>query len=213
MLVTWSILKSFVQARELSIQWLDINNKYFLKAIDGPFILECELYKDAYDLTEIQDFENNFKSNGNKRVGGQEPFATPTYRTKRNATSSIQTCAANANVTINHLLAAERYVHGGALIVKNPEMGDYFYAEVRDVDGVIPAPYRAALCESWPTVASYVEKEWIKVDGSGYAVHELNTYPLNAKITAGLYLSLTYYAVNAGSTREIGINYFMTKKI
>lgn len=63
--VPWSTFKSFVDARNLSIQWLEIGNNYWLKAIDGSFDLECRLWKNAEDQTEVQDFENNYKDDGN----------------------------------------------------------------------------------------------------------------------------------------------------
>jgi len=143
-----------------------------------------------------------------------QPFAVPAYRTKRAATASLATCAANASATIDYLLTAERYVTGGKLIVENAVLGDYITAEVYDTDSVIPSPYRAAMCEAWPSVGKYIEKEWIDTSGGGSTFsHEINTYPLNAKITAGLYLRVTYNAVNSGSTRNIAVNYYLTKKL
>jgi hypothetical protein len=143
-----------------------------------------------------------------------QPFALPTYRTKRAATSSIATCAPGTSQTIDYILAAERYVTGGRLIVENAVLGDYITAEVYDGGSVIPAPYRSAMCENWPTVGVYIEKEWIDISSGGTASsHEINTYPLNAKITAGLYLRVTYYATAGGSNRNIAINYYLTKKL
>lgn len=143
-----------------------------------------------------------------------QPFAVPAYRTKRNATSSIATCSANSSATIDYLISEERYVTGGKLIVENAVLGDYITAEVYDTDSVIPEAYRAALCENWPSVGKYIEKEWIDTSGGGTTFsHEINTYPLNARITAGLYLRVTYNAVNSGSTRNIAVNYYLTKKL
>lgn len=68
MKVNWGELKSFVDDRKLSIQYVDVEGKYFLHAIDGPFSLTCELYKDPSDTTDILDFENNYKPLGNKPI-------------------------------------------------------------------------------------------------------------------------------------------------
>jgi hypothetical protein len=141
-----------------------------------------------------------------------QPFATPTYRTKLNATANILTVAPNTNAEIQYKLLEERYVTGGALIVKNAKLGDYITAEVEDVDAIIPAPYRAALCEAWPVISTYIEKNWVEVQGE-YSIMKINTYPLNAKITPGLYLCLHYHAVNSGVDREIAVNYHLTKKL
>ena len=64
--VTWAVFKAFVTARTLSIQYIDLDDTYWMKAIDGPFELECKLYKLDADTTNKLDFENNYQANGNK---------------------------------------------------------------------------------------------------------------------------------------------------
>lgn len=146
------------------------------------------------------------------------PFAQPTYRTKRDATD-ILTIAKNTSAVMDFLLTEERYISGGELVVENAEFGDYITASVYDVDSVIPAPYRAALCEAWPVVATYLIKRYISVRTPGSVVagsvseNTINTYPLNARITAGIYLRFTYFAVDAGLTRRCIVNYHLTKKL
>lgn len=141
------------------------------------------------------------------------PFAEPTFRTKINATSSIKIVPIGETTTVDFQLTQERYVSGGCIIVKNSEFGDYLTAEVYDKDGIIPEAYRSALCENWPCVSKYIEKQWLKVCGLANCIHEIDTRPLNAKINAGLYLRVTYYPTNSGSNREILINYNLTKKL
>lgn len=82
MKVSWTIFKGFVQSRLLSIQWLDLTNKYWMKAFDGLFELECELLKDPSDTTELLDFENNFKALGNKKLDPRDSDGSPLQRTK-----------------------------------------------------------------------------------------------------------------------------------
>jgi hypothetical protein len=151
-----------------------------------------------------------------------DPFALPLYRTKRNATPSVQTVGQNTTQTIDFQMTSEQYVSGGVLIVKNGRLGDYVTAEVYDKDSVIPSAYRAALCENWPTVASYIIKEFIEVshdkdvtqDVDAYVdKHLVDTYPLNAKITAGLYLRMTYHTADKANTRTFAVNYRLTTKL
>lgn len=140
------------------------------------------------------------------------PFAQPTYRTKRDADTSWNTCAENTVTHSDFQLSAERYVSGGDIIFKDSKEGDYLSAEVRDVDGVIPVAYRAALCEAHPTVAVYINKLWIK-PVSGYGSINIDTYPLNAKISAGLYLRVSYHATSEAGDRKMAVNYHLTKKL
>lgn len=82
--VTWTIFKSFVSSRGLSIQWVDLNDTYWLKAFDNIFELSCKLYKLNEDSTEIVDFETNFKSAGNKSITTQStPFASKSIGAKK----------------------------------------------------------------------------------------------------------------------------------
>lgn len=140
------------------------------------------------------------------------PFAQPVYRTKRMKTGNIATCVPGGNIEILFQLTGEFYTHGGAMVVENAQIGDYIYAEVEDIDGVIPAPYRNIIAEAWPVVATYIVGEWVEVQGQ-YSIHKIDTKPLVAKLTAGLYLSFHYVATNVGTDRKIGINYYMNKKL
>jgi hypothetical protein len=138
-----------------------------------------------------------------------QPFAVPSYRTKRTAVDNIAQCSAGQETTIDYRITEERYIHGGCLFGKNVELGDYVTADLMDLDGVIPEPYRPLLCENWPLIARYIEKEFVAPCGQ----HVIDTYPLNAKITVGLYLRITYHAINIGQPREIAVNYYLTKKL
>ena len=137
------------------------------------------------------------------------PFAAPLYRTKNDATSSIVEVSANSNEDVDFQITSEIYTSGGRLLVENAEFGDYITAEIHDKDEVIPEAYREALCEDHPTVAAYITKQWVCPSGGC----EIDTRPLNAKITAGLYLRITYYAIDSGSTRNVAINYDLQKKL
>jgi hypothetical protein len=145
-------------------------------------------------------------------------FAQPTHRTKRYATD-IVTIAKNTSEEIGFQLPSELWSMGGCLLVENAEFGDYVTASVYDVDSVIPEPYRAALCEAWPVVATYIVKAYVKVEVPGTVQAgsisniEVLTHPLIAKITAGLYLRLTYHAVDSGLTRRAAVNYYLLKKL
>jgi hypothetical protein len=220
MSVRWSTLRDFLDARGLSAQYVEDDNFYYIKAADGYFGLETVISKTSdFEAADKAEWEDDYKAYGNQSpktntvIESTPPFAQPTYRTKRNATSSLITIAANSHEHVDFRLTAERYVSGGCIIVDGAEFGDYAEAEVVDADSVIPEAYRAALCENWPTVAKYIEKEWIEVNKGGITRHKIDTYPLNAKITAGLYLRVTYYTTSTGSSRSVGVNYYLTKKL
>lgn len=142
-----------------------------------------------------------------------KPFASPDYRTKRDATPSLVTIPVGTSVSLDYVLPEERYVSGGTLIVKNAELGDYVSATIVDTLGIIPAPYRAAICENWPIVATYICNSWVEVENGPLTHHAIDTYPLNAKITQALTLRLTYNSTSEGESRVACVNYNLTKKL
>lgn len=62
----WTAFKSFASARSLSIQYIDIDDHYYMWALDGLIHFECSIYKNNPDTTDKLDFENNFKAAGNR---------------------------------------------------------------------------------------------------------------------------------------------------
>lgn len=73
--VDWNEFKAFVNDRNLSIQWLDWRGKYWMKAFDGAFELECVVDKvdTPADGSDQKDFEDNYKANGNKKLEAKNP--------------------------------------------------------------------------------------------------------------------------------------------
>jgi hypothetical protein len=140
------------------------------------------------------------------------PFAKPDYRTKRDATGAWLEVAASETKVVDYVLNEERYVTGGEIIYFGAKKGDWIEAEVNDPYGYIPEPYRAALCENHPTVAKYIIKKWLKPSDS-YESFTIDTYPLNAKISAGLSLRIVYHATSEAGSRSIAINYHLTKRL
>jgi hypothetical protein len=138
----------------------------------------------------------------------RDPFAKPTHRTKRSATNAIISIEPNEVENIDLLMIEERFTFGGLMIVTGAQLGDYITAEVVDTLALIPAPYRAAMAENWPTVARYIDKAWVNPHSG---VVEINTQPLTAKIPPGFTLRVTYHASSEGSTRKAGVNYYLTK--
>lgn len=62
----WVDFKAFVNARYLSIQYIEDANFYYLKALDSAFTLECDLDKNPTDTTDLTDFVTNYKAKGNQ---------------------------------------------------------------------------------------------------------------------------------------------------
>jgi hypothetical protein len=62
MKIEWSQFKSFVSNRKLDMLMLEDENHYHLFASEDGFAAECDVDKNPSDTTELDDFENNYKS-------------------------------------------------------------------------------------------------------------------------------------------------------
>lgn len=67
MQLSWNKIKPIIDAKSISIQWIDLGDRYWIHAVDGSFTLECMLHK-TIEPTETADFEANYKPSGNKKI-------------------------------------------------------------------------------------------------------------------------------------------------
>lgn len=57
--VGWSSIKDFSTSREKPIQWVDVDDRYYLTCVDGVFTISCCL--DKNNVEDAADFEENYK--------------------------------------------------------------------------------------------------------------------------------------------------------
>lgn len=143
------------------------------------------------------------------QIQSQPMVLVSSDRTKRHASPSIITINPGESAESQFQLPEELYIQGGSIVTANAEVGDWITASVKDVDSIIPEAYRAALCENWPIVSTYVVKEWV----SGSNTRQMSTAPFSSKVAAGLYMCMTYHATNEGVARKLGCNYSFVKKL
>jgi len=65
----WTSFKSFVDSRDLSIQYIETDNYYDLYAFDSILKAYCGIVKPS---SEVTDFEANYKANGNKKLEARD---------------------------------------------------------------------------------------------------------------------------------------------
>lgn len=137
-------------------------------------------------------------------------FAEPEFRTKWSGSNAVVVIQPNSSAAADFKFLDERYISGGELIVENAELGDWVEGMIYDADGVIPELYRPILCEGHPVVNKYVERLWVNPIKGEAAI---DTSPLAAKISAGLYVRLIYHATAAGIARNAVLNLKLSKKL
>lgn len=180
MLVEWNIFKSFIDERSLSTQWVDLGSKYWLKAFDGNFYLECIIVKDLPDTTDQSDFETNYKDNGN-----ESPNSLVTTQYEKND-KDLKLCKVFANVVAGSIgtpSKAEirlkvpgtfgdpnsgRYIAGGDGWTDIYDKDDYVKVECYDDDRLISAAYGGLTDEqmqeqgdfpNYPLIKTYTDED------------------------------------------------------
>lgn len=211
--LTWSQFKDFLDNPSVKSTYLEFPDKYILRATNTAFNVGCILIKDSgADQTE---FEADYKANIDllsSRAGLLEPFAVPSYAINHDGITAPVTCTKNATTNVDYLIPADKYIFGGELLLKDVQFGDKVDASVVDVDAIIPEVARAATCENWPTVSTYIVNHYVDCRSStGYVA--VDTRPLCSKILAGLYLRVSVTCVNSGVDRTAAMTYFFGVKV
>lgn len=77
--VSYNTLKTFIQARGLSVQYFIEDGMYVLFAIDDKLTLKTKIKKEDESEGNQLDFETNYKPNSNKPLPQQQqPFSSKT---------------------------------------------------------------------------------------------------------------------------------------
>lgn len=168
--VDWADIKAFTDARNLSIQWLDIGGIYHLRAIDGNFILAHEIKKTSPAGSDQSDFETNYKDLGNKTVGIQETSGVrdPDGLRARLVGTHNVTVTKNTTQDIDWLIpdltwsgsSKQCYFDGLQYYAENAKLGDRATFQVIDIDGVL-YPAGTVLEEfstNWYIMPDYAQK-------------------------------------------------------
>lgn len=62
----WPVFKGIAQAKDMSVQYVEMSNEYLIKAYDGLFVVGCGLPISDPPSDEQLDFEDNFKPGANQ---------------------------------------------------------------------------------------------------------------------------------------------------
>lgn len=210
MIVDWATFKAFISARNLSIQYVDLYNKYYLYAYDGPFPMECTIIKKDTPDTDQSEFEASYKSAGNKSYSDADGIELSRLRAFANSDGFrfrgkgiSGTATKNTTSNIDYKLTEERYINGCNLILKNHAFGDSVKFQVIDIDNVIGYGNNVVLDE-------FGTDWYIAEDAQNQGVILL---PYPAKILANLYIRIVYNSVGILLNVSVKCNLFLHKKV
>ena len=184
---SWANLKTVIQNRKLSVQYLELADQYYLMAIDGGFTVSCVLNRDGG--ADVLDFETNFKSAGNVwpntvAISSQAaalPFAAKTIGTKKlykRVTGATYSLTQGSNDLFYTLTFPWAKITGIELV--GGEIGDKVNFFVLDT-----------------TAGTY----------SGTASAPLNQFAFNVNVAPQHYISTSEFDADLYENMQIKINY------
>ena len=194
---SWANFKTFVNQKSLSIQYISVGDNYFLKVIDGRFIVSCQIPLDPTNSDTI-DFETNYKANGNKTVEDTpSAFASKTIGTKklyRRVHGFQSTLTAGSNTIL--FTVPYNWCKITGMQVTNSEALDYVDLYILD-----------STTGTYSGVANY------QLNQFGFTVQcSKDFYKNHSQFDADLYLNMQIKAVYySQSAKTIGVNYILNE--
>lgn len=193
--VNWQNIKSFIDSRGLSAQYVELDSRYIIQAHDNSFSLECVLDKSPTDSTDLNDFEANYKPSGNKKLSvRQAPFADKQdlfFRGK----GVKQTITANSTASIIYTVPFPKGKVNGVEILYGNDKDTCNFKVLDDTSG------------TYTTVPNYLLNQfgynW-NVKASG--IKEILAY--DATLLLGMQLVIEY-TNNSNTDTEVGVNFYI----
>ena len=107
--LSWTELKSFVAARNTSIQWFEHTLGYDIYAFDGDLTCNTSVMKTSSRNDDQIDFEDNYKADGNTPIEIRDSDGSALHRLKINRTGwglqchaiEFETCQLNSISSID----------------------------------------------------------------------------------------------------------------
>jgi hypothetical protein len=209
--VEWAELKSFLDTRSISAQYVEFSTKYLIVAIDGPISLNCLLDKKSPtpDPSDQKDFEDNYKTGGNQsytdsngiELHRNRAFAN-TDGLKFRGTGIKGTATKNTVTDFDYKMPEDRYINGTETFLQNQEWDDSIKLQVIDIDNILGYGANFVLDE--------FGKDWnIATDTERQGPYIL---PYPALVYKDLYVRMKYDATGITNDVKFKINLFLHKK-
>jgi hypothetical protein len=194
----WATLKSFVQARGLSIQYITTPDTYYLWAIDGTAEVysQISIVSPTPSGSDQADFETNFMPAGNSsprgnvvQVLGKDSLVLCPFGVSFNAPASQTT-------TYSYALTSAVYLRGGILFASPGTLGDQLTVQIVDVNNILGAGANYV-------VATYVNG-WYVMPGIPNQIEDVS---VSSEIPAGLYVNFLYTNVSSTQATQVIVNF------
>lgn len=201
LIVNWSEIKSFLDNRSLSCQYVELDSKYIIQGHDGNFILQCEINKNSSDIT---DFETNYKPTGNASIVTKTQNSAAAVPVSLRLEGMTFSAPANTTTTYWYKLPADYRIRGAEFQLNNSKFGDIIRVWLTDHDGVV-YPVDTRLTPYVPKMYAYHHEP-----GTTAPVLDLVDDDTSDEVSSVFYLEFEYENnQTTGSDVEFIANFWM----
>ncbi len=199
--VSWPVFKDFVDARQMSIQWVDIDNTYWLMAFSGPFKLSCKIYKIEPEGNALTEFESSYKAAGNKFIPSVSQALDEPNGFRFRGTRIVAQAMQVGTTTVDYTVSEERYLTGAVVKAYGAGHFDYVTFQV-----VAPAGHSITGGAPIEVVLDAFAPSW----GISDELQLIDLY--KARVYAGLIIRIIYHNTAAAAV-DVWVNAFLHKKV
>ncbi len=200
----WATLKSFAQARSLSIQYVTTPDTYYLWAIDGNAELysQITIVSPTPNPSDQYDFEQNFMPSGNASPRGNyvQVLGKDSLTLTPFGAFSGTTLAANATTNWDITLPQTMTLKGAELYSPNSALGDYVSVTVLDTSNITGQ----GGTPTNPTVLGTYVLSWYIAPGIWNTVEDIS---ISQPLPQGVILQLAYTSTGTTAPTAI-VNFF-----
>lgn len=203
--VQWPDLKAFAVERDLSIQWLVLNNTYCLAAIDGQLKLAAQIpiVTPTPDGSYQADFETNFKANGNSSpkgntvvVLGKDSLSLCPYGASSLDSSGNTILKAGQTVAWDIPLPTTMVLRGATFYSADAEVGDWISVQVVDKDNVTGQ----GGTPTNPTILGSYALSWFIAPS---VINKVEDVSISQSLPKGIYMRINYTSVGTKNPTAI----------
>lgn len=195
--LNWTSFKTIIDDRNLHIQYIEINDMYYLSAFDSHFRIGCMILKvtPTPDPSDQKEFEDNYESECNERLEERGTIKLAKGEIEANSENSgIATILVKVPGTPGSVDG--RFIDGGTSWFESGDMGDWLEIHTSDEDNILG--YGAGFI-----VGSYTDTDVDSANQGWYLKPGEMTFASRITkhgwIPSGLYLKVVGHKVSGGT--------------
>lgn len=211
--ITWDEIKTVIDDKGISPQYVVVGNNYWIKAIDGMFEVECLIPTDPTHVDTL-DFEANYKPTANAILKTNVVTAFEENDKRLKCARGEATYSSNECTISFPIPSGGRWIAGGSAFTDVFYCGDYVHTcQLVDVDNILGLGANTVLANYEDSdMASGSQGWYFEPDANGTGFIEIEPIGGYAYINEGLYLKLNFKKHGSSTATKVFVNIWWGKE-